>query len=62
MPSSSASNEMVSDDKTQVVQNHIKQLSDSGTDDPSSKDSASKDPAAENKTGSAKKKGKGRLC
>ena len=61
LPSSSASDETMSDEKTPVVQNHVKRLSDSGNDNPSSKDVTSKDEAAENKTQSAKKKGKGQL-
>jgi len=61
LPSSSASDETASDEKTSVVQNHVKRLSDSGNDDPSAVDTTAKDAAAENKTQSAKKKGKGQF-
>jgi len=59
LPSTTAGTETASVDKTPVVQNHVKQLSDSGTDDTLALDTSSKDLAAENKTQSAKKKGKG---
>jgi len=59
LPSSTAGSEAALVEKTPVVQNHIKQLSDSGTDDASAQDTSSKDVAGENKTQSAKKKGKG---
>jgi len=58
-PSLTGSDETASDEKTAVVQNHIKRLSDSGNDNPSSSDPTSKDVSAENKSQSAKKKGKG---
>jgi len=61
LPSSSASDETASDEKTPVVQNHVKRSSDSGTDDASAKENTSKNAAAENKTQAAKKKGKGEL-
>jgi len=61
LPSSTANDEAVSDDKTPVVQNHDKHSSDSGSGDVSTKDKTSKDVTAENTTQSAKKKGKGSI-
>ena len=61
LPSSTGSDDTASDEKTAVVQNHIKRLSDPGNDDQTTTDNSSKDAAAENKTQSAKKKGKGQL-
>jgi len=61
LPSSTGSDDTASDEKTSVVQNHVKRLSDPGNDDQTTTDNSLKDAAAENKTQSAKKKGKGQL-
>jgi len=61
LPSSTAGGETTTAEITPVMQNHVKQSSDSGTDDTLAQDKSSKDVSAENKSQSAKKKGKGEL-
>ena len=57
--SSSASDDPSSNEKTTVVPNHVKRLSDPANGDAKVQDGTAKDGSAENKAQSAKKKGKG---